>query len=774
MKLKKTYSYLFYILTCLFFCQNTLSQTPDFTMDLDGLAVVEDTIVYVTGRGFTEAIDGADVFEITSGDFVNTVDYDWFSSTPLSSASGFEIIANAGPVDPILEANWVKIQLQAGEDPVPGDYLFQIDATDEAPNSVSYLFTLSVRRPVSVVMVLDRSGSMGTLIPDILPATTRMDMLKTATSLFVNKLDLYDSELDKRLAFVFFNSQVNMPSPTMSNLTVVDGNVSSFESDINTLSPTGNTAIGDALIDGGKQQLLLADELDGKSLILITDGEQNTGKQVNSAGTEAGGIPLNIPPNNPIQIITIGFAGASLGDSAVNLQNVATNNQGGAMTAHNYLIEPAMSGDSDIEAIAEISNSLQMALESIMRFSSPQTVGIESGFMPAQIPVTKDFKVNSNVDKILFELITSDQEPNFTIEKDNIPVNESNVSLNFIRNSNNGVNSILAIIDLKQPPIGITSEGVWSVNILSGTGGGKPFQIRAEVDDHRLNYTVDVTTSNYRVEDVINVNAQITYANAPIEDATITSVIKRPGDDLGDILARANVDFKPQTQGDITSIGYQKLLALIESNPQLIDSLRLQENSITLSHASNGNYEGQFSNTDVSGIYQIFTRISGSNAEIGDYERLVQRTVYLRFADPDPEESSMQYTAVSNNSFQISYTPKYTVDGQLRFVGPGFANGLEITGADVTNTTTTDNGDGSYNILVTTTGNNDPNIDISLSGVDVYNGPASSFGNGGSSNFIDKIIKWITDTLGIPAWLAWLLLILLILLIIWLIRKLRN
>lgn len=683
----------------------------------------------------------------------------------LPATSGLTVTAPGGFVDPLDPTQYITLSLTG---PATAEsYSFTVEAIDQADPAhfISQQFTFNVTEPtpVAVVMVLDRSGSMGSQVPGSVPPTTRMEMLQTTASLFVDKLDVFSPSVDKQLALTYFNSGVDVaPAPIAPNLTPVDGNANTFTNDIETtLVAGGSTAIGDALVEGGKNKLLAGAPDYRKAILLFTDGEQNTGKQINADGTEADGIALNNPPDNDIQIITIGFAGAALGATAVNLQNVALNNQGVAMAPLSFSIGPG----TDVSPMGDMDVFFDQALESFLSDGSPQTVNVIKGTMPAQIPDVQTFEINQGIEKIVFELLTLDREPFFTIEKNGTQLNESNTNLEFVR----GTNSLLAIVDLSENPSGIVSEGEWKISIGSGTGGGKPYQIKAQVDDHRLDYTFEVSADEYKVEDILELEANLTYDRAPIEDAVISALVLKPGEDLGDLLARSEVKFDPSTGTDVSSVGYQKLLALIADNPALVDSLGLKENSIDLVHDGNGIYKAQFSDTGVSGAYQIVGRIAGTTTSGDVYQRVVRRTIYLRFGDPDPESSTWTYTRTGNNTIQLTYIPMYTVGTDLRFVGPGFAKGISVTGADVSNIATVDNGDGSYTIdIQLANSNTDPDIEVSISGVEVFKGKATEFDNAGG--VLDDFEDWLQNTFGISLW-VFLIILLLILIIIWIIKK---
>ncbi|WP_282084911.1 vWA domain-containing protein [Aquimarina algiphila] len=654
---------------------------------------------------------------------------------------------------------------------------------------------IPVRKPVSAAFVLDRSGSMGNPPHDGVGTITRMDILQTAANLFVNKLDAFKVPGDS-VALTYFETTVDTPPPGFgASFTDIDGNASNFTNEIIALTPGGWTAMGDGLLSG-KNKLSTTAAHSRQLIFLFTDGEQNRGDEVVDGGPDIGeetdsGESLN-NSDDSIHIITIATGAAAMGAPASLLEEIATKNTPTGATARFFLLQEEVNagGDgSDFNTTTGIANFFDAGFENMLEGNSPQTVGVENGRVPRVIDSTSgsstsapvhNFEINDNIDKILFELITPDQEPFFTVEKDGVSVTGScndESAIKYIFGPNNGTNSLLGIIDLKKyagcAALPQTSKGTWTVRVRSGTGGGKPYQIKAQVDDHRLDYDYNIEADDFKVGDQLRIFTDLSYRKKPIQDANVSVLVFKPGEDLGDLLARAQVKLDVNDSVDVGSIGYEKLLALLEQNPDLIDSLNLGENVVNLSHSGDGKYEGTFSDTDVSGVYQTIAQISASNDSIGKINRLTRRTVYLRFGDPDPDPnvSPQQVTQIGDNKFQLQYAPKYKVGDKQRFVGPGFANGISIKGNDVANVNTVDNGDGSYTITFDAiNGNNDPDISISISDVKVYKGSALGFGKSQDCNTLCEVQNWLEDTFGIPGWLAFII-ALLILLILWILNK---
>ena len=211
---------------------------------------------------------------------------------PLSSYSGLSLSVPGGFVDPSVAAGQISFTVNPippGPQPVAFTYSFTIQVQDQntpTANEVFQEFTITVqRRPVSVAFVLDRSGSMGQRpVGSVDPADpTRMQILQTAASLFVNKMALTSINLDgDQLALTPFNATVDNPTaPGFANtLTTINGNAGSINTEISSLIPGGFTSMGEGLIVA-KGELNAAASDNQQLIFLFTDGEQNTGRQVN-------------------------------------------------------------------------------------------------------------------------------------------------------------------------------------------------------------------------------------------------------------------------------------------------------------------------------------------------------------------------------------------------------------------------------------------------------------------------------------------------------------
>ena len=412
-----------------------------------------------------------------------------------------------------------------------------------------------------------------------------------------------------------------------------------------------------------------------------------------------------------------------------------------------------------------IADFFDQGLEDMLSAGSPQTVGSELGedINPTTFREV-NFEISANVNAIIFELIA--EEANLQILREGVQISESYIDRAF------GPLHQLATVNVpftdNSPALG--TEGTWTMRFNLGSNQ-RTYRAKAQVEDTRLNYTFEAKTANNKVGDPIELTASISYDSTAMDNATVRAIVFKPGQDWGDIVGNAQLpNFDPTSAPEAGSIGFQKYIRLIQQDTGFLSQFELRENGVNLTHTANGNYTATFEDTDLTGVYKIFGFIDNDQVDsLGTINRRVIRTLYLRFDDPDPDLSTQTYTLTGDKVIQLQYKPVYSVGNTQRLVGPGFANGISVTGDDVGNVTVQDNADGSYTIsFAGLNGNTNPDVQISLSGVPIYNGPAADFQT--SQSLWDNLVDWWTG-LGLPFWLLIVLLIILLILIIILIIR---
>jgi subtilisin-like proprotein convertase family protein len=134
-------------------------------------------------------------------------------------------------------------------------------------------------------VVIDHSGSMGD--------QNKMEQAKAAAKLLINLLPLGKA----RVGVLVFNDTVTEIQPVIALNTQADKD--SVKAKISAISPTGNTAIGDAAEQGLAKLLVPAFAKSNRAVLLLSDGISNTGI-----------APLAVVPsyqNAQIALFTFGF-----------------------------------------------------------------------------------------------------------------------------------------------------------------------------------------------------------------------------------------------------------------------------------------------------------------------------------------------------------------------------------------------------------------------------------------------------------------------------------
>jgi hypothetical protein len=217
---------------------------------------------------------------------------------------------------------------------------------------------------------------------------------------------------------------------------------------------------------------------------------------------------------------------------------------------------------------------------------------------------------------------------------------------------------------------------------------------------------------------------RLSWLGTPLTNATVEAFVLKPGEDLGDLLATHPQKVKTSTAVTAGSPGHQKYLYLLKNDAGFVGKLKLRQQELTLGHQSNGNYSAAYNPGGVSGVYQVYYRVSASDPKFGNIQRLAVQSVYVRFATLDLAKSAVK-TLVQGNVVQITFRPKTTIG---RLIGPAQANAFKVSGKGVKLTRIVDHQDGSYMMILTAASGPSTPIVVDLLGETIYKGPVSRFG----------------------------------------------
>lgn len=658
----------------------------------------------------------------------------------------------------------------------PGNIDFSVTG-DDGVGDFTQQFRIPVTRPqLDLVFVLDHSGSMRAI--DFGAGTlTRWDKLKTGVDNLASIADLTNGTIADKTAFVRFSSD-RFPADPAAPTPFLD--LTSVNTAARTSAyplPTGATAMGEGLLEAkARLGLIPASTCPHQQVeVLFTDGDQNARRQVNAAGTQAvtdGVLPTDNLNNgtNSIKIVTVGVRAGAV--PAV-LSAIATAN-------------PGPGGGVATGTFTDSGFDLALASQISLLFagSSPQIIDLQrnqrlGGFIiqsPGQ-PVmhqnvqsgTHEVSVNKDVEGLLFDFLGVFSQPSARVWRNGVEINGT-----FVKRTQGQGYCIFSLDFTKIPKNIATSEGSWKITIRdvqnSHADWGR-YAFLAFADDHRLFYQCSAGNPSLKVGNPINPSVKrLTWGGKALKGPTVQvqAVILKPGQDLGDLLARTDRNVDRPSGDDAANAGLLKYFALLNDSA-FLKKMQETQQVVTLAYnAADSTYSGQFAGTDVSGVYQVLYHIQNNSPETGNVVRFEEQSVYVRFPDVDMDKSNVVVSSNTKGTV-LTFRP---VASNGKFIGPGWGSAIVLDAPNAKISGVTDNGDGSYSVSIA--GSLDGKGKLSLGTETLLDGNLAQLKcYGPNASFMDKVRCWMLS-MGLPAWLIWVVLAVLAVLIGLLVRKKKK
>lgn len=587
------------------------------------------------------------------------------------------------------------------------------------------------RHPLDVALVLDKSGSMAALPPDAGGGAAKDTILKSALQAFIAAWMEIDAPnatgewSNDRIGVVFFDSsaasQTIVGADPPANFFVRRGGATAWDavtSKVLTLSPGGSTSIGHGINEAMQQWK--ADPLNDLTLIVVTDGMQNTAPLVEPAPSgflglvPVSGLPLELHQRF-IPIRTIGFGTPAAVDDAL-LKNIALETAGVSYIAINS---------------TTMFDTLANTLVSILKGNTASLAMRRHGTMTGAGPTSSEsVVVDPSARRAVFMLQWAPPR-RAALDLEVFPPGASTPATP--TSARKTPQASIQTFDVTSGNV-----GTWNVRVkreISADQEPVPYTLNVLFLEQHLDYRLSFDQIHAATGDTIRVRANVSYDGKPLAGLPADAIrvrIQRPGEGLGTILHDTHVADNasgPTTTptGDIQTPYDRKLAAL---GAGLLDRVMPKDvATISLQDEKNGVYSGTFADTSTPGTYGFEVVLDWDDARTGHVRREERLEQHVK-VKPDASRSEIT-TSRADNTALISVTPR---DRFGNYVGPGYASivkaqinrgGNLVAGLPVDRDQT-----GTYVFTVTDIpAGETPDVDVIVDGVAIGNSSTS----GGSS-----------------------------------------
>ncbi|HEV8283012.1 MAG TPA: vWA domain-containing protein [Chitinophagaceae bacterium] len=644
---------------------------------------------------------------------------------------------------------------------------------------------VKIRKPLDIVLVLDRSGSMecGPASYDFPSCITsasdfatlsRWAKLKTAVHNLTSKL-VETSLTGDRISITLFDGDLKTTASGTINTALLTGfldlksaglasNVDAILNDQTQPLGRNGTAIGKGMKDAVGTKLNPPDANHRRVIMLFTDGYQNVDPSVKDTDPDKGKVLVS-PPftlNNGVDpdIIEKFVVGLTDGSGAFNdlLKSIASDpvtNTAFTITGSEELFGTLLSGDF---------------FNNLFAGFSPETISenrnsIGSGF-------TEKIVCDSTVERLFLEVYLE----NDNTRSNNFRVFHRGQDVTAFGNASNTITSVLFTFNSNSlADAHIPMAGTWELRSTRLPGAAastnSKYLFTATADDNAFHMQCDPGGKDWKVNDVVKPTVKLSLRGKPLSGAKVTALLIGPADDLANALANEQVNtFDPSQDPNAGTLFTQKLGRVVAANPNYLEKFieKNPSNQIVLTNVdSNGTYSGSFSKAlNMSGIHHLIyfiEYIKGADSII----RRERQSLVVRFGDIDLSKSAITFTVGSaGNLSTLLITP---VDNRGMKIGLGYGGLFHLESPNAKIASVKENLDGSY--LISIDGSLSGDARLTVMDVEIFKGRLSHLKcYGPNASFLTKFRCWLEDK-GIPEWLFWLLLALLLLLIIWILRR---
>lgn len=537
------------------------------------------------------------------------------------------------------------------------------------------------RNPTDVVLVLDKSGSMG----DPMSPTSQVpkwEALKSSVNAFIDswKIESGPNALsgleEDRLAMVLFDSYTHTRSDENSGLPffvarggdATGGAWNTFSEYLAAFIPSGATAMGQGLgvaymnKDSQPSTALLRDT----TFLLVTDGLQNVppmveGLELNTDLTLAVGGTTKVLKNQCVPIHTISVGAPPDADRLLNAISSQTEGQYGQ----------AMSPD-----LSDMNGFVSTLKDALGGYSVVDTTG-GTAVLPSPpvapaggvTPVAADTVVRT----LDAELDSSIRSAMVILQW--VPFTAGSPPMDIRVRSPNGIISpsaraagagyVIARLDLPQAG----PAGTWSFDVMTAALSSETnYQLTVLANDKSLGLETRVAGVHHLTGQPLTIATYVGLDGVPVDGkAKLEATLTRPATALGTILHDAQVSTQASTAGGDPRSPYEAKVRAVLSDPVLRERAlkKDKKEKLKFKHAGHGLYELTLESVDVPGTYRfdITLELPMPKGERIHRVDTVQTVVEAALTDPNALVNPL-----GRGRYEVQMAPR---DAFGQYAGPG-------------------------------------------------------------------------------------------------------
>lgn len=610
------------------------------------------------------------------------------------------------------------------------------------------------RHPLDIVVVLDRSGSMGDFPSG--GAEPKMDILKWAVKQFITTWQAEDgAPPEDRLAVVWFESGVTVGSA------FVRRDVANGWANIKTAIQAQTTANSTALGDGVSKGLqLLKDPMDLQrnddgALVLMTNGIQNSGNQIQP------GNQVGIPDSADLACFDLIKNGWELlRNECIPMQTIGVGAPGNYQADLLDKIALQTGGAAGYNLGTTMDFAFMQALVNVFKGSTMSTLAqIEGSLGPTETasaphPFELDGSVRQGIIVLGWRrgsLFLQIRDPNGTVVTPDRQLDDPFFTVQTVRLPASGPPGTWSVTVNKVVITEPAGEAAGPSTVDAQPPPPTPYHLSFIVVEGRLDFTPQFRLVTHRAGAAIDVEVVVGRDRKPLTglDKTITARRFAPPKGLGNLLhdqavgpAILSTD-PPGLHGEAPNapgVRYQRKLQHLLSTTALLQDVTPVEVFPPLTFrddghgadrkADDGVYSARVTNTKIPGKYEFKINLDFTSPGTGRLRRHEEPETTVRLkADPNN-------TTIVASGDKTGTTRTLTIepaDPFGNFLGPGYDQFIRVNvqgGGSVTSIVDPAE-DGHYVVTIGgVTPNTDPDISVIIDGEIIYEGPASAPGLG--------------------------------------------